>query len=61
MVGAFKSTKYTGSDKYKYSEYGIGLDSRGNFFPSGKFAQNVIIFGTDVSSSVYIDNRGKIF
>ena len=32
-------------DKYKYSGYGIGFDSKGFFsHPSGGFGQNVIIF-----------------
>ena len=28
---AVKLTKYTGSNKYSYSEYGIGFDSRSLF------------------------------
>ena len=31
LFGAVKSTKNAGSDKYKYSGYGIGFDSRGSF------------------------------
>ena len=32
--------------------YGTGFDARGTFlFPDGSFAQNVIIFGVDMSSS----------
>ena len=54
MLGAFKSTKNTDSDKYKYSGYGIKFDSPGNLFPSGKSAQNIILFGADVNSSVHI-------
>ena len=44
----------------KYSGYGIGFDRRGSFsFPSGGFGQNIIIFGTDMNSSIHIDNTGK--
>ena len=61
LFGAVKITKNADIDQYKYSGYGIGLDSPGTFlFPSGKFAQNVIIFGVDMSSSVHVDNK-KIY
>ena len=60
MFGALKSTKNIDIDKYKYSGYGIGFDSRGTFlFLSGKFAQNVIVFVVDISSSMHIDNKKK--
>ena len=56
LFGAVKITKNADIDQYS-----IGLDSRGTFlFPSGKFAQNVIIFGVDMSSSVHVDNK-KIY
>ena len=43
-----------------YSGYGIGFDSRGSFsFPGGRFGQNVLIFGVDMSSSAQIDNKKK--
>ena len=43
-----------------YSGYGIGFDRRGSFsFPGGRFGQNVIIFGADMNSSIYIDNKKK--
>ena len=54
------ATKNTDIDKYKYCGSGITFDLRGiSLFPSDKFAQNVIIFGADMSSSVHIDNRKK--
>ena len=60
LFGAVKLTKITDIDKYKYSGYGIGFDSRETFlFPRGKFAQNVIIFGVDMGSSVHDDNKKK--
>ena len=45
-------------DKYKYSGYGIGFDSRESFLhPSGGDGRNVIIFGADLSSSVHANNK----
>ena len=53
-----KLTKNADIDKYKSSGYGIRPDSRGTFlFPSGKVAQNVIVFGVDMSSSVHVVNK----
>ena len=60
LFGAFKITKNTDVDKYKYSGYGIGFDGRGVFtHPAGIFGNSAIIFGVDISSSVHIDNKGK--
>ena len=60
LSGAIKLTKNSDIDKYKYSVYGIGFDTRGTFsFPGGTFAQNVIIFGADMSSSVHANNRTR--
>ena len=45
-------------NKYGYSGYGIGFDRRSSFsFPGGGFGQNVLIFGADMTSSTYIDNK----
>ena len=47
-------------DKYKYSGYGIELESLSEFsFTDGSMEKNVIIFGVDMSSSVHIDNKNK--
>ena len=60
LFGAVTLTKNADIEKYGYSGYGIGFDRRGSFsFPGGRFGQNVIIFGADMSSSKYIDNKGK--
>ena len=60
LFGAVTLTKNADIEKYGYSGYGIGFDRRGSFsFPGGGFGQNVIIFGVDMSSSIYIDNKGK--
>ena len=53
-------TKKADIEKYKYSGYGIGFDIRSSFsFPSGGFGQNVLIFGSDMSTSIHIDNKKK--
>ena len=47
-------------EKYGYSGYGTGFDRRGSFsFSGGGFGQSVLIFGVDMSSSIYIDNKKK--
>ena len=58
LFGAIKITKNSEVDKYKYSGYGIGFDSRESFsHPSGGNGTNVIIFGADLSSSVHANNK----
>ena len=55
-----KLTKNADLDKYKYSSYSIGFDSRSEFlFTDGKLGRNVIIFGGDMSSSVHVNNKNK--
>ena len=50
LFGANKLIKNGDVDKYKFSGYGIGFDSRGSFsHPSGGDGKNVIIFGADLS------------
>ena len=58
LFGAVKLTKNADIDKYKYSGYGIGFDSKGSFtHPSGGYGKNVIIFGANMSSSVHAYNK----
>ena len=61
LFGAVNLTKNFDLDKYKYSGYGIGFDAGTSFSLSdgSGFGQNVIIFGTDLSSSVHTDNKEK--
>ena len=60
MFGAVKLTKNEDIDKYQYSGYGIGFDRKSSLsFPGGGLGQNVIIFGTDMSSSVHVDIKKK--
>ena len=47
-------------DKYQYSGYGIRFDRKSSFpFPNGRFGQNVIIFGVDMSSPSHADKKKK--
>ena len=60
FFGSVKITRNADPDKYKYSGYGIGFDSRSEFsFTDGSIGRNVIIFGADVSSSVHDNNKNK--
>ena len=59
MFGAVKLTKNDDIDKYKYSGYGTGFDIQEIFSIGNGFGCNVIIFGVDMSSSVYIYNKKK--
>ena len=60
LFGAVKPNKNADPYKYRFSGYGIGFDSRLQFsFTDGGMGKNVIIFGADMSSSVYVDNKGK--
>ena len=45
LFGSVKLTKNSDLDKYKYTSYGIGFDSRSEFlFTDGSYEKNVIIF-----------------
>ena len=60
LFGAVTLTKNADIDKCKYSGYGIWFDRRSSFsLPSGRFGQNILIFGVDMSSSTHIDNKKK--
>ena len=59
LFGSVKLTKNANLDKNRYRCHSIGFDSRLKFlFTDGSFGKNVIIFGAEMSSSVYID-KGK--
>ena len=46
LFGDVELTKNTDADKYSYSGYGIGFDTRIEFsLPDGSVGKNVIIFG----------------
>ena len=60
LFGAVKLTKNADIDKYKYSGYGIGFDSRGSFtHPRGGYGRNVIIFVADLSSSTHVNYKTR--
>ena len=60
LFGSVKLTKNADSNKYIYTSYGIGFDSRSEFsLPDGSMRKNVIIFGVDMSLSMHIDNKGR--
>ena len=48
-------------DKYLYSGYSTGFDTRIELsLPDSSVGKNVIVFKGDMSSSVHVDNKGKI-
>ena len=60
LFRAVKLIKNADTDRCKYSSYGIGFDWQSAFsLPHGRIEKNVIVFGADISSSVYTDNKGK--
>ena len=60
LFGSVKLTKNADPDKYKYSGYNIGFNSRSKFlFVDGSMERNVIIFGANMRSSVHVDNKNK--
>ena len=62
LFGAVTLTKNVNIDRYGYSGYGIRFDRKGSFsFSSGGYGQNILIFGVDMSFSVHIDDKKKIY
>ena len=58
LFGTVKITKILKINTY--SGYGITFDSKGSFsHPSKGYGKNVIIFGTNLSSSVHANNRAN--
>ena len=56
MLGAVKLSKNTHSNKYSYSDYGIGFHSCSVFsIRNSDCGKNPITFGVDTSSSAHID------
>ena len=58
LFGAVTLTKNADIDEYGYSAYRIGSDTRSKF-PGGGFGQKILMFGVDMCSSAYIDNKKK--
>ena len=62
LFGAVTLTKNTDIDKYEYSGYEIGFDRKGEFsFSGGGHGQNILVFGVNMSSSIHIYNKRKIY
>ena len=60
MFTAVEPTKNADPNKYSYSGYGIGFDSRSLFsIPNFDWGKNVISFGVDLSSCVHANNKIK--
>ena len=60
LFGGVKLAKNADPDKYVYSGYIIGFDSRSEFsLPDGSVGKNVIIFGVDLSWSVHSNDKKK--
>ena len=60
LFGAINLTKNSDTDKYKYSGYGLGFDSKGSYTHlDGGYGRNVIIFGASLGSSVHANNRAN--
>ena len=57
FFGSVELTKNANPDRFKCSDCIIGFDSRS--FTDGSMRENVVIFGTNVSSSWHIDNKSK--
>ena len=52
-----KNTSNPDADKYKYSGYGIGFDSKGSYKHPDRYGKNVTIFGADMSKSKHANNK----
>ena len=60
LLGSVKLTKNAYLVKYKYSCYDIGFDSLSEIlFTDRSMAKNFVSFGTDMSSSVLVNNKAK--
>ena len=60
LFGAVKFTKNAVPDKYSYSRYSIGFDSRSHFLYRGfHWGKNFVFFGVDNSSWAHTDNKKK--
>ena len=60
LFESVKLNKNRNIDKYKYTGYSIGFDSRSEFlFTDGSHGKKVIIFRAHMRSSVHVENKGK--
>ena len=60
LFGSVELATNADPDKYSYSGYGIGFQTRRyHSLPDGNIGKNFTIFGVNMSSSVHIDKKGK--
>ena len=60
LFGSVKLTKNADPNKYKCNNYIVGFDSRSEFpYTGGSIGRHIVIVGGDISSTVYVDNKGK--
>ena len=60
MFGAVRLIKSADPDRYLYSRYGVSFDVCETFsLVYGGFSKNVILFGAEMSSSVYVDDKKR--
>ena len=60
LFGGFKLAKNSDPDKYSYSGYRIGFDTKIDYLlPFVSVGKNRHYFGANMSSSVNINNKGK--
>ena len=57
LFGAVSLTENADIDKYKYCGYRIGFDRLGEFSFGNGLGRNCIIFGADLSSCSYANNK----
>ena len=55
LIGTVELTKNADLDKYKYSCYSIGFDSRSEF----SWEKMLFFLGSDMNSTVHVDNKNK--
>ena len=61
LFGAVKLTKNPDPDKYSYSGYGIGFDSRSLFsVPNFDWGKNVLIFGVEIVHQCICIRKKKV-
>ena len=61
LFGAINVVKNSDKGNYVYSCYGIAFDGKGLCSFGNGETRNVVIFGSDSSSSSHIDNQIKLF
>ena len=62
LFGAVSLTKNINNiGEYKYFGYGIGFDRKGTLSIGNAFGRNCIIFAVNMSSSVHVDNKKRVF